>query len=469
MKLKQLNVILKEVKNLVLKDLFVMLSDKKAFILILLMPMVLMMILGFSLGPAFSGNGLTQPIVVAIVKEYDREHDMNRFENLLGNYVQDHEDVNIHEVIEEIESMDIEKIFFKDFLENDDLQQIMSYQILDRTQAEEKLSTGNIGGIVLLPENFIYDMYINFITPFKNEIQIEIIQHPNNTIRGSIVESIMKGFFDRISSIIISKNVFIETAVEESAGLEIYNELEIFLRKISEDFETEKVNIEDMQIENSGRINSFDYYAAAMLTMFSLYLATIKSRSLMEENNQKTLQRVKVSGVSMKSILLSNYITVFVLSMLQIIIMITYAAIALKVDWGAYSTVGILIIAHAVAIAALSAFIGAMILKLQKLKIADFFESAAIPVMAFMGGSFIHYSILPAFIQKMSHFTVNGLAIRGYIYIMLGYGVKDIFNYILGLILMSGLLLAVSIILLQKRGVETNVDHYEIKNTEIKG
>lgn len=222
-------------------------------------------------------------------------------------------------------------------------------------------------------------------------------------------------------------------------------------------------------MENGRRINSFDYYAAAMLTMFSLYLATIKGRSLLEEGNQKTLQRMRVSGISMKSILLAKYITIFVLALFQIITMMIYSAIVLKVNWGAYSTVGILMMAHALAVAALAAFIGAIVLKLQKAMAAEFFGTAVIPMMAFVGGSFLHYGGLPEFIQKISYFTINGLALRTYIYIMLGYGLKDNLSYILGLFLMTAILLAISIVLFQKKGVDTNVDDHKIKNHEIKG
>ena len=49
--------------------------------------------------------------------------------------------------------------------------------------------------MVLLPENFLYDMYINFLMiGASNEVEIKVIGHPDRNINTKIVEEIIKAF-----------------------------------------------------------------------------------------------------------------------------------------------------------------------------------------------------------------------------------------------------------------------------------
>ena len=44
---------------------------------------------------------------------------------------------------------------------------------------DELLKKEEVSAIVLLPEKFIYDMKINLLTPFRNNVEIKVLTHPD--------------------------------------------------------------------------------------------------------------------------------------------------------------------------------------------------------------------------------------------------------------------------------------------------
>ncbi|MGE5629775.1 MAG: hypothetical protein ACM3TR_01620 [Caulobacteraceae bacterium] len=61
-------------------------------------------------------------------------------------------------------------------------------------------------------------MYINLLTPFRNKVDIRVIGHPDQYTGSTVVQYMMEAFSDTISSIVIGKNVLLETAMEYDVG-----------------------------------------------------------------------------------------------------------------------------------------------------------------------------------------------------------------------------------------------------------
>ena len=74
-----------KVISIIVKDMKIILSDKKALAIILIMPLILMVILSSALKGTFmsGGTGDIEKVNIAVVRQYDRELDSQRFENTL--------------------------------------------------------------------------------------------------------------------------------------------------------------------------------------------------------------------------------------------------------------------------------------------------------------------------------------------------------------------------------------------------
>ncbi len=428
-----------KIADMIRKDLKIILSDKKALVTILLMPVILTAILSSALRGAFSdGEGIGK-IQIAVVKEYHIEEESEKFlETLKGSLLTQNMGKDaLDRLAEGAEKFDIEKIFFKEFLDSEALQKFVEYRITDEENALQQLRDKAVSAVVVLPRDFVYNMKINVVTPFRNQVSIKVIGHPEREIGRQIVQSIMEAFTDNMAAIMIGKNVILETALSNSLGTDAFEDMEAIVDRINNELRDIEVEITALKAEGRRQVSSFAYYAAAMMTMFILFAAGHGGRLLLDEKDNITYNRMVIAGVPKTGILTGKFFTIFVLALVQISVMVSFSSLMLKVYWGSFPAVALISISAAFAVAGIGAMISAATFKSGNDKMANIFETAVIQTMALLGGSFFPIEILPSFMQKLSIFSLNGIALKAYLKIMRGYGVVDILGYLASLVIVG--------------------------------
>ena len=444
-----------KVINIIIKDLKVVLSDKQAIIVTMLMPLILMTILSMALKGSFisSLDIEINQIPIAVVKLYDQEADSQIFAQTLE------ERLNINLTGDEANP---EEIFFEDFLESKEVSKMINYRIEDYEKAVDLLNEGEISAIIVLPEKYIYDMKINLFTPFRNNVDVRILTHPDRTIDGEIVASVMEAYNNTMSSIVIGKNVLIESALANDIGGEGFDNIDEIMEGMTDLVEGINVNIENLSVQGKQSIKSSEYYTSAMITMFILFAAGQGGRMLLEEKDNQTYQRMVIADISKTHILAGKFFTIFLLASIQIIIMLVYSYFALKVRWGDAGSVAVLSAASAFAVAGLGIFIASITYRAGNYRLANAFENVIIQVMAILGGSFFPLDLMPEIIQNLSVFSLNGIAMKGYLKIKMGYNFAGILSNVL-ILAATGILFIIAGVILFNKEVTANAKHSKIK------
>ncbi len=444
-----------KVIDIIIKDLKVVLSDKQAIIGTMLMPLILMTILSMALKGSFisSLDIEINQIPIAVVKLYDQEADSQIFAQTLE------ERLNINLTGDEANP---EEIFFKDFLDSKEVSKMINYRIEDYEKAVDLLNEGEISAIIVLPEKYIYDMKINLFTPFRNNVDVRILTHPDRTIDGEIVASVMEAYNNTMSSIVIGKNVLIESASANDIGGEGFDNIDEIMEGMTDLVEGINVNIENLSVQGKQSIKSSEYYTSAMITMFILFAAGQGGRMLLEEKDNQTYQRMVIADISKTHILAGKFFTIFLLASIQIIIMLVYSYFALKVRWGDAGSVAVLSAASAFAVAGLGIFIASITYRAGNYRLANAFENVIIQVMAILGGSFFPLDLMPEIIQNLSVFSLNGVAMKAYLKIIMGYNFAGISGSVL-ILAATGILFIIAGVILFNKEVTANAKHSKIK------
>ena len=445
-----------KVISITIKDLKTVLSDKQAIIITMLMPVILMTILSMALKGSFisSDDVVAEQIKVAVVKQYDEEADSQIFNQVLE------ERLNIDIEGDEVNP---EEVFFEDFLGSEEVLELINYRVEEEEKAMELINQGEISAIIILPEKYIYNMKINLLTPFRNNVNVKILTHPDRAINGEIITSVMEAYTNTMSSIIIGKNVLIETASANDIGGDGFDNIEEVMEGMTDLVEGMSVSIEDITVHGRQSIKSSDYYAVAMMTMFILFAAGQGGRMLLEEKDNQTYQRMVVADITKTHILAGKFIAVFLIASIQITIMLIYSYFALKVKWGDVSSVIVLSLTSAFSVAGLGIFIASITYRAGNYRIANLFENVIIQVMALLGGSFFPLDLMPEAIQKLSFISLNGLALKAYLKIIRGYSFEDISRYILILALTGILFTIAGVIAFNKEKEAADVKHNKNK------
>ncbi len=396
-----------KLRNLIVKDIKNIVYDGKSLAILVIMPIVIMTILGFSLKNMFqdgTGSGL-DTFKIAVVKEYDSQIDKEAF-------LRDFSDsAMFSEESMDLEDVNLERIFFDEFLDNEDLKEAVEYRIATDDEIEGLMDSGDIAAAVYLPEGFVYDGYVNFMTPGRNEINIDVVGNPDYSFISQIVVSIIDGFVDGLNIQKARIGAFQGDLIsQEMGGIigDVMENMELIV------IENPEVTIEQATTDKRKSITSFQYYAAAIMSMFLLYSASFGGKAILSEKKEYTLARASVSGVSINAFVFSNFVRIAFLCVFQSTVMIVFSSLLLGVDWGSIPNivVGVLLISSTVG--ALGMMISVITLTSGTFGIANFFEFVIIQFMALVGGSFIPVEILPEAVGKLSFLSISGMGIEVY-------------------------------------------------------
>lgn len=422
--------------RIIIKDLKLILTDKKAIAILVLMPIILTSILSMALSGSFDSGSSINKFTIGIVKEYEdtdvKSAVASKLKNsLIGDSLGDFD----------IESMDYdpEKIFFSDFLENEEVKEIMGYEVMTMSEAEQGIKDDELSAIVVLPENFIVDSYINMITTFRNKVEIKVIKNPSRNVTPFIAESIVEGYSQIISSMIISKNVYITKAQKYNTGDILGDNLTKFIDLYKVDSRVTPT-VERIMINGQPPITSSDYYSVGMMAMFILFGASQGSVMLLKEKKKKTYDRLTVAGIKGRDILISKYCMIFILVALQMTAMLLYASNVLGVNFVNMNLVFVTGICAAFAVSGMGILIGSIMFKSDDYKLAGVMSNGVFQVFALLGGSYIPIEVMPKMFAYLSNVPINGLVMKSFLKIMTGYGFNDIKLY-LGLMLLNGIVM----------------------------
>ena len=437
-----------KVLRIIVKDLKIVLSDRQALIITLLMPLVLMTILSMALKGSFMSSDDTgmEKIPVALVKQYDKGADSEIFVKTLEERLK----INISG-----DEVNPEEMFFDDFLGNPEVSKLIDYRVEEENRAKDLLNEGEISAIIILPDKYIYDMKISLLTPFRNNADLKVLTHPDRPVAGEIVTSLMEAYTNTMSSVIIGKNVIIESASANDIGGDGFDNIDEIMEGMADLVAGTNVNIDNVTVEGRRSIKSSEYYAAAMMTMFLLFAAGQGGRMLLEEKDNQTYQRMVIADISKTHILAGKFIVIFLIASLQIFIMLAYSHFALKVKWGNMIPILVLSTASAFSVAGLGIFIASLTYRAGNYRLANAFENVIIQVMAFVGGSFFPIDVMPEVIRRMSFISLNGVALKAYLKIIVGYNLADILKHV-SILAITGILLTLIGVVIFNKGVSEN-------------
>jgi len=454
--------------SIIIKDLKTILSDKKTLSLIILMPIVLMTILSFALKDSFSSGDELDKVNIAVVRQYYENMDTQLFADTLNsNYFKNEMG---EELTDSSDEVDLENIFFRDFLDSDEVSEIVSYSIIEEeNKAMELLSKGKVSAVVILPKKFIFDMKMNLLTPFRNKVDIRVITHPDRNIDGQIVKAVVEAYKSAMSSVIIGKNVLIETSLSYGLEGDVLKDINDVMSRMEEAIEEINIDVENVTVVGRNNISSADYYAVAMICMFILYAASHGGRMLLEEKENITLHRMTIAGVSKYKILAGKYLTIFLIALIQIAVMIVFSYFALKVQWGNLYLIIFISVTAAFAVAGMGAFIAAATYRSNNYKMSNIFQTAVIQGMALIGGSYIPVDSMPNIIQKLSFLSINGIALKAYLKVMVGFTLDEVINYIVALAGVGILFILLATLIFKEKEGGISDKHNKIKTVKAQG
>ena len=379
--------------KIAIKDLKIMIRDSKALLIMLAMPLTLIFILGNALGGLVNNNIEIGQFTVGVVNKDN------------GLYSQ---------------------IFLNEYLRSEDVHKVMNVFAVDENKGIEMLKNKVAPAIIIIPQNFSENINKGIAT------KVEILAQPDNNIKSHIVKGYVSGYFETFSTMYSGAKVLVNEFEREGVNVKppfkgLPKELTI-ISEIAKKSDISSIQFKEANQKENKSISMIQYYSAGMLAMFILFGCVFGSKSLLEERENNTLNRVLSTGLSKNRLLIGKFIGFLIIGVLQALAIMLLTWLFFKVSWGS-SIAGLLLLAFSGCFAAAGMTI--MIAGISKSsKSAAGFASLLIQLMSMLGGSMIPIYLMPKGMEMVSSITINKWLIKGFTDIMLGGGVNGVLTYV---------------------------------------
>lgn len=395
---------------LVRKDLQRLVSDRRALVINLALPLVLTLIMGASFGGT-SGNSGISAIPVALVAPGLPEGLRSRLAEGLQ-----------------------ETGFF-------------AVTWADSAAADAAVRRGDIAAALVIPEHLLQKVSAD------TGVVIEVWKDPGSPLKSGIVEVIverMLGYFQagEAASRSLWPDDFVGRDGTPGVGLGViemlqgdYSQIWRRLRtadganELKED-SAKVLQIFDHQVALSGAmsspalaltvrdlgtvspdssgedVNLFNYFLPGFAVFFLMFAVAASARDIHRERGQLTLRRQLVSPVTGLQFVAAKWLTAVVQGVLQLAVLFGMGAVFFRVNLGP-DVASLLLVIGATCAAAAGLFILLALLAPTE-KIMDNLSTIVVLLSAMIGGNFIPIDAMPPWIQQWGHGVFNYWANLGF-------------------------------------------------------
>lgn len=303
------------------KDLKIRLIDRRGFMMMLIMPLLLTAILGSALSNIFDNGGLPKTVV--------------------GYY--------------QVGTDEFADVFQKDVLQSKELKDDVKVKIVNsQEELEDMLKEKKIDVGIVIPNKWSEQVQDGKLKEPK------VLIDPSKDIQAKIAESMIRSFSERVQTVAVStKSVVTELVKSQHSNVEqIAKEVSGGLQTVA----TSGANNIEKGTIGKKTVAAMQYYAAAMLVMFLLYNITVGAKSVVTEQRTETLARLFSTPTSSFSILFGKFLGTLLFACIQLGIFIVATHFMFQVEWGGdLSQIVVVGISYAICVSGLSMLIAAFI------------------------------------------------------------------------------------------------------------
>ncbi len=363
------------------KDLLIVAKDRGAWMTLLVTPLVVIVVVSFALSPIYKGGSLHATMLVT-------NHDAGSLGKQLTDALAASPNITIQPAS-------------------------------DRESQTLKQSGSSSGLSLVIPKNFSARVQAG------ERVQLQVYEDPNSTTSAPFLKGMIDGAVNRFSAVEVAAKVAVAEAVEQNRQADASAVASQASAAASAQMQNQPIQTREQPAGGVKTLNTFDIETPGFAVMFLLFGVMIGAEGLLEERDKGTMGRLMVAPVSRASILGGKLFAQFIVSVIQITLLFAVGHFAFSMDTGS-SLAGLALMLVATAFTATS--FGLLLAALTKTRRqASSIGILAILLMSALGGSWWPLDIVPSFMRKLGHLSMNAWALDGIKGIIIqGQGLADI-------------------------------------------
>jgi ABC-2 type transport system permease protein len=387
-------------------DIRLFLRDWKACLLLLAAPAVFISFFMYALSPYLDKSSFIEPFPIALV---DKE-DTTQTRILINQF----EDISIFSEIRRMDEQD----------------------------ALQSLREGEIGGIVIIPEDFTNSI------AFGENNPATVIGDSSRPLQAYIVKNISQSAVNLVTA----AQSAIDTIwyYDTQAGI-TGDELDSRFNSAVMEYMLQALArtavFSDTEAGVQSSLTPAEYFTAALIAVFMMFAGMPGVKMMVTERSEGITLRLAAAPVGMWKVVLSKLMVSVMLIMVQFGIIILLTSKIFNNYWGApIKDVLLLFGGIVLAVSAWSVFIASLS---KSPAAADIIGNLGILLMAVIGGSIYPLSSMPAFVRDISMLTINRWAMDGFMVLFSGNSLAHTGTHALVLAVMGVVMFGLSAVVMR--------------------
>jgi ABC-2 type transport system permease protein len=393
-----------------IKDLLLVVRDKKAILTLVIMPLLLISILGAAFGDVMKEGGdiKIDKFTLGIV---------NLDSGPMGSVL-------------------TKEVFTKGL---SDQVHVKEYQ---KKELYQKVKNKNLSVGLIIPADFTSALMSG------KEAKVKLITVPDPGVKAIVVQNVIEQFSQsfKTESVMAALRQPGQMNQQGAASSQGFGLTE---NKASAGHSTIKETTVNAKTKPVG---SFQYYAAAMGVMFLLMTVVQGVSNMIQEKEQEVYKRLLISNLTYSHYLAGKMLGLFVVCTAQFFIIIFGTRLLYGVRWGnSLAGVSLITIAYVISACGLGVLAGTLLKTEKSFNVAGMIGTQ---LFAAVGGSMVPLYIFPDGVITLTKLLPNGLALQSYLKLMSGSSFTEILGSAAGLLGLGLLFFTIGLIRLslERRG-----------------
>jgi ABC-2 type transport system permease protein len=352
--------------------------DRRALIMLLAMPLILIGILGNAL-KGVMGDWKLDPFPLLVVNSDQGAAAPGagpvRFGTLLTEQVLGSDDVKKY---------------------------LKSSAVTDLAQAKQDVAAGKAVAVIYVPPTFTADVLAG------KPAAVEVATDPGQSTQAGIVMQVVRGFTEDVTSGALTSKVLGPAATAQAMRPGTQQSIAPKIREVA---------------PGARPVSAMQYYAAAMAAMFMVMTAFARAKDIILERQQGTLSRMLTSPTPRSVLLAGQILGNAVVGLAQFIVLMAGTRLFYGVDWGNWGASLLVGAAFAVAVAGVGAAAAAI---LNDPKAADAGMGIAANLFGMLSGAMMPVYNFTGLMKLVAQVIPNYWALKGFLDIMAGLSLNNI-------------------------------------------
>ena len=367
--------------------------------------------------------------------------------------------VNLDEPISEYGNFSAGQMLV-DFLQAEELAELLQVtEATDAASARAAVDNQEAGVAVIIPA----DLSAAVFDP-EGRASVELYQDPTLTLGPSIVKGIISQFVDGFAGSKIAANVAHDCLIEQRVAVDAD-----MLQNVAMQYGTWSASLGESQgagdndlVVTQSPVGAKERDAnrvaglvsaimAGMMVFYAFFTGAASAMSILEEEEKGTLPRIFTTPTPQSAILGGKFIAIFALLVVQLVVLMTAAALIFRTDWGAPLPLALAALALVILAACFGIFIASL---LKDTRQASFVYGGVLTVMGMVGISSVFTANVPnvsSTVKSLPLVVPQGWAMRGLQLVMGGGGVNDLLFPVAVMLILSVAFFLIGVLKFKKR------------------